>query len=121
MHLLKEEETLFPYVAQLEESVRQNLPVSWPRFGSLESPVRLLVEDHDQTDEELKLIRRLSNNFTPPSGTAEEDADWAILFDALRAFDLDMQEHIRAENDLLFPRAVALEEAACKTDKPESR
>ncbi len=118
MHLLKEEETLFPYVAQLEESVRQNLPVSWPRFGSLESPVRLLVEDHDQTDEELKLIRRLSNNFTPPSGMAEEDAECAVLFDALKAFDRDMQEHIRAENDLLFPRAVALEEAACAGEKP---
>ncbi len=120
MHLLKEEETLFPYVAQLEESVRRNLPVSWPRFGSLESPVRLLVEDHDQTDEELKLIRRLTNNFTPPAGFAEEDADCAVLFDALKAFDRDMQEHIRAENDLLFPRAVALEEAACAGEKASS-
>lgn len=115
MHLLKEEETLFPYITQVEESVRQNVPVGWPRFGTVENPIRLLVEDHDHTGNELRAIRRLSNDFTPPSGSTGEDAgvDFATLFDALRAFEYDMQEHIHAENDLLFPRAIALEEAAC--------
>ena len=113
MHLLKEEETLFPYIAQVEDCVRRNIPASWPRFGTMESPVRLLVEDHDQTENELRAIRHLSNNFTPPSGTAEDVADFSELFEALSAFERNMQQHIHAENDLLFPRAVALEAEAC--------
>ncbi len=124
MHLLKEEETLFPYISQVEENLRQNLPVGWPRFGTVENPIRLLVEDHDHTGNELNAIRRLSNNFTPPSSAAESDGsadpDFATLFDALQAFERDMREHIHAENDLLFPRAIALEEAACGGKKPSA-
>lgn len=113
MHLLKEEETLFPYIAQLEDRVRQGIPASWPRFGTVENPIRLLVEDHDHTDGILEAIRRLSDDLMPTSGAAEEDADFTALVDALKAFERDMREHIHAEDDLLFPRAITLEKAAC--------
>jgi iron-sulfur cluster repair protein YtfE (RIC family) len=36
----------------------------------------------------------------------------------LRAFDLDMNQHIHAEDHLLFPRAIAMEEQACAQRKP---
>lgn len=118
MHLLKEEENLFPYIAQVEDSVRQKIPVSWPRFGTVGNPIRLLIEDHDHTGDELKAIRRLSNNYTPPSDATE---DYAALFDALRAFEHDMHAHIHAENDVLFPRAIAMEEEACAKRTPMAR
>ncbi len=40
------------------------------------------------------------------------------LYDGLRAFELDMSEHVQAEDRLLFPRAVAMEEEACARRKP---
>jgi iron-sulfur cluster repair protein YtfE (RIC family) len=72
MHLIREEQTLFPYIARVEEAVRQKIAVSWPRFGTVENPIRTMVLEHDQTDEELKEIGRPSNDYTPPS-TATED------------------------------------------------
>jgi len=115
MHLIREEQTLFPYITRVEEAVRQKAAVSWPPFGTVENPIRMMVLEHDQTGEELKEIGRLSNDYTPPSSATE---DYADLYGALRAFERDMREHIHAEDDLLFPRAIALEEEACARRKP---
>ena len=115
MHLIKEEETLFPYIARVEDAVQQKTAVCWPSFGTVENPIRMMVLEHDQTGEELKEMGRLSNGYTPPASAPE---DYAALYDALTAFERDMREHIHAEDDLLFPRAVAMEEAACSRRKP---
>ncbi len=115
MHLIKEEQTLFPYIGRVEGAVQQNAPVSWPPFGTVENPIRMMVLEHDQTGQELSQIRCLSNGYTPPSGAPES---LAALYNSLRAFDLDMNEHIHAEDDLLFPRAIAMEEQACAQRKP---
>jgi regulator of cell morphogenesis and NO signaling len=111
MHLLKEEQTLFPYITRVEEAVGRNNPVSWPPFGTVENPIRMMVLEHDQTDEEIKEIRKLSKEYTPPTDACDR---YAALYDGLAAFDRDMHRHIDFENDLLFLRAVAMEEDACK-------
>jgi regulator of cell morphogenesis and NO signaling len=115
MHLVKEEQTLFPYIARVEEAVRENAAVSWPPFGTVENPIRMMVLEHDQTGAELKEISRLSNGYTPPFGALES---LPTLYDGLRAFELDMNEHVHAEDHLLFPRAIAMEEQACSRTKP---
>lgn len=115
MHLVKEEQTLFPYIARVEEAIKQNIPVSWPAFGSVENPIRMMVLEHHQTDDELGQIRHLSNGYTPPSGARES---LVALYDGLRAFDQNMTEHVHAEDHLLFPRAIAMEEQACTRTKP---
>ena len=115
MHLVKEEQTLFPYIARVEEAVRENAAVSWPPFGTVENPIRMMVLEHDQTDTELKEMRRLSKGYTPPPGASEP---YVALYDGLRAFELDMKEHVHAEDHLLFPRAIAVEEEACTRRRP---
>lgn len=115
MHLVKEEQTLFPYIARVEEAVRQQAAVCWPPFGTVENPIRMMVLEHDQTDEELKEIRRLSNSYTPPSGASDS---CVALYNGLAAFERDMRDHIHAEDHLLFPRAVRMEEEACTRRKP---
>lgn len=112
MHFVREEQTLFPYIARVEQAVTLSAPVSWPAFGTVENPIRMMLIDHDQTDDELKEIRKLSANYTAPPDACPT---YMALYESLKAFDQDMQEHVHAENDLLFPRAIAMEEAACKT------
>ena len=114
MHLVKEEQTLFPYIARVDEAARQNANVSWPPFGTVENPIRMMVLEHEQTDSELNEIRRLSNGYVPPTGAP---ALLVALYDGLRAFELDMSEHIHAEDHFLFPRAVTLEVKACNRRK----
>lgn len=111
MHLLKEEQTLFPYIAKVEEAVAKSARVSWPAFGTVENPIRMMVLEHLKTDDEIDQIRKLSNDYTLPDDASDS---YSSLYKALAAFDRDMQRHIHYENDLLFPRAVAMEEEACR-------
>lgn len=110
MHLVKEEQTLFPYIARVEDAVKRNVPVSWPPFGTVENPIRMMVLEHEQTGAELSEICRLSNHYTPAPGAPEP---LIVLYDALRAFDRDMSEHIHSEDHILFPRAISMEEQTC--------
>lgn len=114
MHLQKEEQTLFPYIAKVETAVARDAPVSWPPFGTVGNPIRMMVLEHVKTNDEMKQIRDLSDNYTPP-----ENAGSSVLslYEGLAAFDRDMQRHIHAEDDLLFPRAIAMEDAACNANK----
>jgi regulator of cell morphogenesis and NO signaling len=114
MHLLKEEQTLFPYIARVEETVAQKSSVSWPPFGTVGNPIRMMLLEHDQTGDELKEIRKLSDDYLPLAGVC---VSYAALYEGLKAFEEDMLEHIRFENDLLFPRAIAMEEEACARRK----
>ena len=116
MHLQKEEQTLFPYIARVEEAVAQDAPVSWPPFGTVGNPIRMMVLEHVKTDDEMNQIRDLSNNYTPPEGACDS---YSSLYKSLSAFDLDMQGHIHAEDNLLFPRAVSMEEEACTEENNE--
>ncbi len=110
MHLLKEEQTLFPYMVKVEAAVAGGNPVSWPPFGTVGNPIRMMILEHGKATGEIEEIRKLSGNYTPP---ADADDSYSTLYGALLAFDRDMQTHIQKEDDLLFPRAIAMEEEAC--------
>lgn len=118
MHLLKEEQTLFPYIARVEDAVAKEVPVSWPPFGTVENPIRMMILEHLKTDDELEQIRKLSNEFTPPADACEAVS---TLYERLAAFDRDMRQHIDCENNDLFPRAVVMEEEACNRQKAVDR
>jgi regulator of cell morphogenesis and NO signaling len=49
---------------------------------------------------------RLTNHFEPPSWAC---ATHIALFAGLRKFEAGLREHIRLENDVLFPGAIQLE------------
>ncbi len=114
MHLVKEEETLFPYIARVEAAVTERASISWPPFGTVANPIRMMVLEHDQSDKEIREMRRLSNGYTPPPGASDT---CVALYDALAALEQDMREHIHAEDHLLFPRAISMEEEACNKRK----
>ncbi len=65
-----------------------------------------MEQEHDHAGDCLLRLREHSNDFTPP--------DWACntfraLYDALRELEIDLHQHIHKENNILFPRAMALE------------
>ena len=68
MHMMKEEQMLFPYIIALEESAtRKSAPPRAP-FGTVQNPVRMMVEEHDDAGHLLKDIRSLAGNFAAPPG-----------------------------------------------------
>jgi regulator of cell morphogenesis and NO signaling len=110
-HLLKEEQTLFPMIARMEEArTRQAAPPRFP-FGTIANPIRMMILEHDTGNRELDEIRKLSYNYqVPPDG----DTDYHKLVQRLRDFEQDMERHVFLEDERLFPRAIALEDGVAR-------
>jgi regulator of cell morphogenesis and NO signaling len=102
-HMMKEERILFPMVRQLEASDET------PMFhcGTLANPIRQMEMEHDQVDSALRHLRELTEGFTAPEWASNT---YCSLLDVLAHFERDMYQHIHKENDVLFPRALEMEQ-----------
>lgn len=106
VHLMKEEQILFPYVLRLEEaSLAEEAPPP-SVFGTVANPIHMMEREHDGAGEALRALRRLSSNYTVPEGTC---TSFRTLYVALQNFETDLHQHIHLENNVLFPGCLALE------------
>ena len=105
-HMMKEEMVLFPYIVRMEEAVIQKEPVLPPPFGSVANPVAMMEHEHDSAGNALRAMRKASSEYTAP---ADACVSYQTLYQALPAFEADLHQHIHLENNILFPRAIAME------------
>ena len=105
-HLAKEEMVLFPYITQLELSRANGGANPHSCFGAVANPIGMMTQEHDAAGELLLQLRQLSNHYTAP-----EDAcpTYHAFMNGLKEFEQDLHQHIHLENNILFPRAIALE------------
>jgi len=108
-HLQKEERVLFPHIIDLDEAMRRNEPAPLACFDTVRSPIRMMALEHDHAGEALRAIRAASLDYQVPE---QGCASYRALFEGLQAFESDLHQHIHLENNILFPRAIALEETA---------
>ena len=106
MHLMKEENVLFPYIVRMEEAVIQKEPVLPPPFGRVQNPVSMMMHEHDSAGDALRSLRKASGGYTLPP---EACASYQTLYKALAEFEADLHQHIHLENNILFPRAIEME------------
>ncbi len=107
-HMFKEEQILFPFVVQMEQSVLQNRPAPFAPFGTVNNPIRMMMIEHDNAGEILRELRKLSSDYKTP---ADACISYQTFYQALEAFEQDLHQHIHLENNILFPKAIALEES----------
>jgi len=108
-HLGKEEMVLFPYIVSLEHALSTGGDMPASCFGTVANPIAMMTQEHDAAGALLADLRRLSNGFVPPEGACPT---YHAFYDGLREFEQDLHQHIHLENNILFPRAIALENAA---------
>jgi regulator of cell morphogenesis and NO signaling len=106
-HMMKEERVLFPCVIGMEDAVRNERTVERPAFSTVANPVRLMMLEHEKAGSLLEKIRQLTSNYTAPPDAC---ISYQTLYQALDAFEKDLHQHIHLENNILFPRAVEMEE-----------
>ncbi|MDE3153806.1 MAG: iron-sulfur cluster repair di-iron protein [Acidobacteriota bacterium] len=106
LHMMKEEQVLFPYLKELGEARRGGRPQAG--FMSAGGPIAMMMREHEQAGGEMATIRALSHDFTVP-----EDAcgTFRACFQELRDFERDLHQHVHLENNVLFPRALEEEHA----------
>jgi regulator of cell morphogenesis and NO signaling len=89
-HLEKEEQILFPLIIA-------------GRGAMAHGPIQVMEMEHGDHLDNLLITRRLAGDFEAPAGAG---AVWRQLYDRLQQLETDLAEHIRLENEVLFPRAL---------------
>ena len=107
MQMMKEEMMLFPYIVRIEESVIEKQPILPPRFGTLQNPVSMMMYEHDSAGDALRAMRQASGGYAAP---ADACVSYQTLYRTLAEFEADLHQHIHLENNVLFPRAIAMEQ-----------
>jgi regulator of cell morphogenesis and NO signaling len=106
-HMMKEENVLFPYICRLEDDLSKQIQGSLPPFGTVQHPIRMMRIEHDKAGDLLKQMRVLTSDYALPDDACPS---FSALYSRLAEFEADLHQHIHLENNLLFPRAVELEQ-----------
>lgn len=111
MHLMKEEMILFPYILNLVTATSR--PTA--HFGSIANPIQMMSREHQTDGVILEKILEVTNNFALPMNAC---ASYTALYVGLQQLVSDLFQHIYLENDLLFPQAIARENALSLATNP---
>ena len=100
-HTQEEEEQVLPAIRQLESTNGDKAAL----VASLRSAFAKLESEHQNAWAAPERFVELTDHHTPP--------DWACntfraLYDALARLERNMHQHVHKENNVLFPRALAL-------------
>lgn len=93
IHLIKEEEELFPLIKEYEQSKDKQ---------TLKKILKMLEDtedEHDAAGNILKDLRKLTNNYTLPDYGC---ATFKLVYDKLQEMESDLFHHIHLENNILF-------------------
>lgn len=102
-HLNVEENTLFPYIKELEISMKAKKPkIETEKFKKI---INLLSAEHETTGDALVEMRELTSDYSLPLDACESFKE---LYERMQGVEDDLHKHIHLENTILFPRVVLL-------------
>lgn len=106
-HMMKEERILFPYMARLQTAFKNKSSIGPSPFGTVRNPIAMMEMEHDNAGSLLKQMREISGNYKLPEDAGET---YSVTYQKLDEFENDLHQHIHLENNILFPKAIELEE-----------
>ena len=105
-HFAKEEKILFPFIKALVKAKQTGNITELGNQFSLAAPIEMMEADHDAAGEILSELSSVTNNYTAPAGACNS---FQFLYKKLNELEDDLHRHIHLENNILFPKALALE------------
>jgi regulator of cell morphogenesis and NO signaling len=115
-HMAKEEQVAFPYLIRMEDSIKSGMEDRglFPFEVFKSQPQRCLMQDHEETGEQLEELRSLTSGYRPPSNAC---VSYRAFYKALEELEADIHRHVHLENNVLFPMAERLAAGPGRADK----
>jgi len=109
LHAHHEERDLFRRIVEMEQALTtgREEPLRYER--SLTERVMIEFLEHDVIAERLRRMRELTADYRLPSVAPRSVT---ALWTDLRKFDRHLQRHLHLENNIVYPRAIAMESGA---------
>ena len=105
-HIYEEEDTLFRYIKALERASKGNF-IPTKLFYLIEKhSVQKFAMEHEVHDDEMAGIRKITKDYQVE---AHAPVHVKVIYNELKEFERSLITHARIENEILFPKAMALE------------
>ena len=105
-HIYEEEDTLFKYIKLLQRAVNGTYNPSTLYHKLEKCSLHHFAMEHEAHDDEMKGIRRITKDYYLD---AQAPLHVKVIYAELISFEKSLQIHARIENEILFPKAMALE------------
>lgn len=105
-HLEREETELFPLIKSLENQKREGCIPSSLSLNAKKT-ISVIMQEHENEGTRFKEISRLTNSYQPLLGACNT---FRTAYENLQAFEKDLHRHVHLENNILFPKAIELEQ-----------
>lgn len=106
-HLAKEEMVLFPMIQKYEVAKNNHAPKPQPPYGTIANPIGQMMSEHAMEGDRFVRLHEMTNHFTVPSDGCDS---YKLTYSMLKDFEHNLNIHIHLENNILFPRAEAMEQ-----------
>jgi regulator of cell morphogenesis and NO signaling len=105
-HIYEEEDTLFNYIHVLEKASRGNYSPSALYYMMEKNSVHKFAAEHEVHDDEMEGIRKITKDYFIHPHTP---LHVKVIYHELKTFEKNLVTHARIENEILFPKAMAIE------------
>ncbi|BDM63550.1 iron-sulfur cluster repair di-iron protein [Shewanella sp. NFH-SH190041] len=100
-HLDKEEQVLFPGIITLENGLKAT-----GCCENIEKPIFAMESEHDVVGNILKNLSNITDNYQAPDYAC---TTWKVCYATLADFEANTHKHVHIENNILFPKAISLQ------------
>lgn len=105
-HIYEEEDTLFNFIIALERASKGSYLPGRLYYLLEKNSVQKFAIEHEAHDDEMEGIRKITKNYIL---SANAPLHVKVIYNELKAFEKSLITHARIENEILFPKAMAIE------------
>jgi regulator of cell morphogenesis and NO signaling len=106
-HNRHEDEIIFPYIKQIDSAYRRKEAYGNLFVRTLRKPLDIVEREHIRIQALLSSLRTATNHFTPPASAC---LNYEVHLKKLEELYNNLIQHKHLEHDLLFPKAIAIEQ-----------
>ncbi len=105
-HIYEEEDTLFKYIQMLERAAYGKFNPTRLYHQMEKNSLQKCAIEHEAHDDEMEGIRKITKDYLL---IPDAPLHVKVIYAELIQFEKSLQVHARVENEILFPKAMALE------------
>ena len=105
-HIYKEEDTLFHYILALEKASKGKFSPGQLYYLMEKNSVQKFAMEHEAHDDEMEGIRKITKDYQLLN---RAPLHVKVIYNELKDFEKSLITHARIENEILFPKAMAIE------------
>jgi len=111
-HIYQEEDTLFSHIRLLERASKGKYNPARLFYMLEKSSLQKFANEHEAHDDEMKGIRKIAKDYIVDGNTP---LHVKVIYNELKDFEKSLVVHARIENEILFPKAMTLENKVKQT------